>query len=354
MNLLVTGGAGFIGSNYVRHMLSVHPDYRIWNLDKLTYSGNLHTLHDVQANPRHSFIRGDICDRRKVRELLAEGIEAVVHFAAETHVDRSILDSTAFVKTNVLGTQCLFDAAREACVKRFVLVSTDEVYGSAAPGDKFTEENPLAPNSPYAASKAGADLLARAYFRTYHFPVTITRCSNNFGPYQYPEKFIPLIISRAVKGENIPVYGDGLQVRDWIHVSDHCTGVDAVLHHGREGEVYNFGAGNEWPNVEIVRQILKLLGQPESLVNYVQDRPGHDRRYAIATEKARRELNWVPQTTFEAGLEQTVVWYKTNKAWLMRVAAKGYRTYYRRHYDRRETMLSEVLDPGDKKQCASW
>ncbi len=287
MKLVVTGGAGFIGSNFVRHILARYPRYSIRNLDKLTYSGNLHTLRDVAKNKRHTFVRGDICDRRKVEQVL-KGADAVVHFAAESHVDRSILDSTAFIKTNVLGTQCLLDAARHAGIKRFVLVSTDEVYGSAPTGEKFTEQSHLAPNSPYAASKAGADLLARAYFRTYGFPVIITRCTNNYGPFQYPEKFIPLILSRAMQGESIPVYGDGLQIRDWIHVMDHCSGLDAVLHEGRDGEIYNLGAGNEWTNLDIARHILKLVGKSDSLLKYVQDRPGHDRRYALDSDKAGR------------------------------------------------------------------
>jgi dTDP-glucose 4,6-dehydratase len=349
MKLVVTGGAGFIGSNFVRQVLARHPDYSILNLDKLTYSGNLYTLRDVKANARHTFVRGDICDRRKVQEVLSGGVEAVVHFAAESHVDRSILGSAAFVKTNVLGTQCLLEATRAAGVRRFVLVSTDEVYGSAAPGEKFTEESCLAPNSPYAASKAGADLVARAYFRTYRFPVIITRCSNNYGPYQYPEKFLPLIITRAMRGESIPVYGDGQQVRDWIYVTDHCAALDIILHQGREGEVYNLGAGNEWTNVEIARRILQLLGKPESLLTYVQDRPGHDRRYALASEKVQRELGWVPETTLEAGLKQTVDWYLANGDWVRRVAARGYRSYYRQQYDRRDATLAGILKSGEKQ-----
>ena len=348
MKLVVTGGAGFIGSNFIRYVLAQHPRYTIRNLDKLTYSGNLHTLRDVERHRRHTFVRGDICDRRKVQEVL-KGADAVVHFAAETHVDRSILDSAAFVRTNVLGTQCLLDAARQAGVRRFVLVSTDEVYGSASSGEKFREDSHLAPNSPYAASKAGADLLARAQFRTFQFPVIITRCTNNYGPYQYPEKFIPLIIMRALQGENIPVYGDGLQVRDWIHVMDHCAGLDAVLHKGRDGEIYNLGAGNEWPNLEIARRILRLVGKPESLLTYVQDRPGHDRCYALDCEKAHRELGWTPRTTMEAGLQQTVDWYSSHADWVRHVAARGYRAYYRKHYERREATLAKVLDRGGKK-----
>jgi dTDP-glucose 4,6-dehydratase len=349
MKLVVTGGAGFIGSNFVRYVLAKHPHYSILNLDKLTYSGNLHTLRDVEADARHTFVRGDICGRRKVQEVLSNGVEAVVHFAAESHVDRSIMDSAAFVKTNVLGTQCLLDAARRAGIKRFVLVSTDEVYGSAPSGEKFTEESPLAPNSPYAASKACADLLARTYFRTYRFPVIITRCTNNYGPYQYPEKFIPLIITRATEGQSIPVYGDGLQVRDWIYVMDHCAALDVILHNGREGQIYNLGAGNEWPNVEIARRILQLLGKPESLLTFVQDRPGHDRRYALNSQKAQGELGWIPVTTFEEGLKKTVDWYLANSEWLGRVATRGYRSYYRKQYDRRDATLAEILDERGKK-----
>ncbi len=349
MKLMVTGGAGFIGSNFVRFILAKYPHYSVLNLDKLTYSGNLHTLEDVKAEARHIFVRGDICDRRKVQEVITKDVEAVVHFAAESHVDRSIIDSSAFVKTNVQGTQCLMDAARHAGVKRFILVSTDEVYGSASLGEKFTEESRLAPNSPYSASKAGADLLARAYFRTYRFPVIITRCTNNYGPYQYPEKFIPLLITQAVKGRSIPVYGDGLQVRDWIYVMDHCAALDAVLHKGREGEIYNLGAGMGWPNVEIARRILALLGKPESLLTYVQDRPGHDRRYALDIEKAQKELGWAPQTMIEDGLKRTVDWYLSAGAWVKRVAARGYRAYYRRQYDQRDSTLSGILNPGGRK-----
>jgi dTDP-glucose 4,6-dehydratase len=348
MKLVVTGGAGFIGSNFIRYILECHSRYSIRDLDKLTYSGNIHTLRDVEKNKRHTFVRGDIGDRRKAQEVL-KGVDAVVHFAAETHVDRSILDSTAFVKTNVLGTQRLLDAARHAGVKRFILVSTDEVYGSAPSGEKFTEESLIAPNSPYAASKAGADILARAYFRTYGFPVIITRCTNNYGPYQYPEKFIPLIITRALQGEKIPVYGDGMQIRDWIHVMDHCAGLDAVLHLGRDGEIYNLGAGNEWPNVDIARRILRLVGKPDSLLTYVQDRPGHDRRYALNSDKVEKELGWTPKITLEDGLKQTVEWYRSNGEWIRRVTAREYREYYHQQYDRRDSTMKKVLNRGGKK-----
>jgi dTDP-glucose 4,6-dehydratase len=332
MKLLVTGGAGFIGSNFVRYILNKYPGYAVLNLDKLTYSGNLDNLADLQANPHHSFSRIDICDRPRVHELFSQGVDAVVHFAAESHVDRSILEGTRFFKTNVLGTQCLLEAARRAKVGRFVQVSTDEVYGSAGQGEKFTEQTALAPNSPYAASKAGADLIARAYFRTYQFPVIITRCSNNYGPFQFPEKFIPLVVSRALSGQSIPVYGDGLQVRDWIHVDDHCAALDAVLHHGREGETYNIGAGNVRPNLEVARLVLQLLGKPESLLTFVQDRPGHDRRYALEARKIQEEVGWAPQTSFDAGLAATVQWYSTHRDWRERVLTRAYRSYYRRQY----------------------
>ncbi len=349
MKLLVTGGAGFIGSNFIRYILACHRGDSIVNLDKLTYSGNLQTLRDMENDRRYAFVRGDIGDRSKVRKILAAGFDAIVHFAAETHVDRSILNGSAFIQTNVLGTQCLMDAAREAGIKRFVLVSTDEVYGSAPAGKKFTEESPLAPNSPYAASKAGGDLWARAHFRTFRFPVIITRCTNNYGPYQYPEKFIPLMLTRAAKGQSIPVYGDGMQVRDWIWVKDHCAGLDAALRKGREGETYNFGAGNEWPNLEIARHLLRLLGKPESLLEFVQDRPGHDRRYALDSEKAHRELGWTPETGLEEGLKQTVDWYAQNADWVRHVESRGYRAYYRKQYDRRDLTLAKALAHGGRK-----
>ena len=332
-----------MGSNFVRWVLGKHPGDSVLNLDKLTYSGNLFTLRDLEKETRHTFMRGDICDRPKVQEALAQGVDVVIHFAAETHVDRSILDSSAFVKTNVLGTQCLLEAARQARVKRFVVVSTDEVYGSAPAGGWFNEESSLAPNSPYAASKASADLVARAYFRTYHFPVIIVRCTNNYGPYQYPEKFIPLIITRARAGRSLPVYGDGLQIRDWLYVMDHCAALESVLDRGREGEIYNLGAGNERTNLAIAKLILQLLGKPESLLTHVQDRPGHDRRYALDFGKARKELGWAPHTPLEEGLRQTVAWYLAHREWTRRVAARGYQSYCRKQYDQRDATLAEVL-----------
>jgi len=345
MKLAITGGAGFIGSNFVRYILEKYPSYSLLNLDKLTYSGNLENLADILENPRHQFLRIDICGREKLAEAFSEGVDAVVHFAAESHVDRSILDGSEFVKTNVLGTQCLLDAARQAGVQRFLHVSTDEVYGSAQDGEKFREDSMLAPNSPYAASKAASDLVARAYYRTYRFPVVVTRCSNNFGPYQFPEKFIPLLISRALENESIPIYGDGLQVRDWIFVRDHCRALDAVLHRGREGEVYNIGAGNEWPNLEIARQILRRLHKPDSLLKYVQDRPGHDRRYSIDFHKIASELGWNPETTFEEGLANTIRWYQTNAGWRNNIQNQAYRSYYREQYEQREETLAKALNP---------
>jgi len=353
MKLLITGGAGFIGSNFVRYILEKYPSYSVLNLDKLTYSGNLENLADVLPNARHLFVKADIGDREELTEAFSEGVDAVVHFAAESHVDRSILDGSEFVKTNVLGTQCLLEAARQAGVQRFVHVSTDEVYGSAAGGEQFREDSPLSPNSPYAASKAGSDLLARAYYQTYRFPVIVTRCSNNFGPYQFPEKFIPLLISRALENQSIPIYGDGLQVRDWIFVTDHCRALDAVLHHGREGEIYNIGAGNAWPNLLIARQILRWLHQPESLLESVQDRPGHDRRYSIDFQKITSELGWEPEATFEAGLAKTIEWYQTNDEWRNHIQNQAYRSYFREQYEDGGETLARVQNPGGVLPCAS-
>jgi dTDP-glucose 4,6-dehydratase len=353
MRLVITGGAGFIGSNFVRYMLRKYPACSILNFDKLTYSGNLENLEDVLGNPRHQFVQGDICNRDEVAQAFCQGVDAVVHFAAESHVDRSISDGSVFVRTNVLGTQCLLEAARQAGVQRFVHVSTDEVYGSAAEGEKFREDSPLAPNSPYAASKAASDLLARAYFQTYRFPVIVTRCSNNFGPYQFPEKFIPLLISRALENKSIPVYGDGLQVRDWIFVEDHCRALDAVLHRGREGETYNISAGNEWPNIEIARQILDLLHKPHSLLTHVQDRPGHDRRYSLDSSKIERELGWKAETGLKEGLTRTAEWYRANAGWRERVQNQAFRAYYHEQYERRDETLKRIQGPAGNLPCAS-
>jgi len=334
MKLLITGGAGFIGSNFIRYLLKEHLDWYIVNLDKLTYAGNLENLREVEDNPRYRFVRGDIADRELVDRLFKEEkFDAVANLAAESHVDRSILDPSPFIETNIKGTQVLLEAARQHGVKIFLQVSTDEVYGSLEPGDPpFTEESPLKPNSPYSASKAAADLLCRAYFRTYGVPVVITRCSNNYGPYQFPEKFIPVCITNALEGKPIPLYGDGLNIRDWIHVEDHCRALDLVLQKGRPGEVYNIGANNEHTNMEIVKTILKLMGKPESLITFVKDRPGHDRRYAIDAKKIRQELNWAPAREFMSSLKELIHWYTTNTSWWERVKSGEYREYARIWY----------------------
>ncbi|MCZ8513609.1 dTDP-glucose 4,6-dehydratase [Paenibacillus filicis] len=314
--LLVTGGAGFIGSNFVLYWMSRHPKDRLINYDLLTYAGNPESAASVAHLPNYRFVKGDVADSRALRKLLAEEpVDAVVHFAAESHVDRSISEPEAFVRTNVLGTQTLLETARQHGVRRFVHVSTDEVYGSLGETGLFTEHTPLAPNSPYAASKAGSDLLARAYFETYGFPVIITRCSNNYGPYQYPEKLIPMVITRALGNREVPVYGDGLNVRDWLHVEDHCAAIERVLEQGVPGQVYNVGGNNERTNIEIVKSILAELGKPESLIRYVADRLGHDRRYAMDASKLRRELGWQPRYSAQEGLKRTVAWYAGRKDW---------------------------------------
>jgi len=325
--MLVTGGCGFIGANFIRMELQSHPELAITNLDALTYAGNPDNLADLAGDSRYRFVHGDIADRAMVMKLIAEGgFDAVVHFAAESHVDRSIDDATPFLRTNVIGTQNLLDAARAAKVRRFVHVSTDEVYGTLGPDDPaFTEETPLTPNSPYSASKAGSDLLVRAAFHTHGMDVVTTRCSNNYGPYQFPEKLIPLFITNALADLPLPVYGDGMQVRDWIHVIDHCRGVDAALRKGRAGEVYNFGGHSERFNMDVTRAVLKLVGKPETLIKYVTDRLGHDRRYAVDCSKAESELGWSPSVTFETGLADTVAWYKANDAWVDRVKSGAYR-----------------------------
>jgi dTDP-glucose 4,6-dehydratase len=329
--ILVTGGCGFIGSNFVRYALGADPDVRVVNLDALTYAGNPDNLADLAEGPRYRFVKADVTDRAAVAAAL-EGVEAVVHFAAESHVDRSILDSGPFVRTNVLGTQVLLDAARARGVQRFLNVSTDEVYGSLGPTGAFTEETPLAPNSPYAASKAAADLLVRAYAHTFGMPCLITRCSNNYGPYQFPEKLIPLFISNLSRDEQVPVYGDGMQVRDWLHVRDHCAAIWTVWRQGRVGEVYNVGGRCEKTNLELTHALLAALGKPASLIKYVKDRPGHDRRYAIDCSKIERELGWRPTVTFEDGLRDTIRWYRDNAAWVERVRSGEYLKYYQRQY----------------------
>jgi dTDP-glucose 4,6-dehydratase len=335
MRLLITGGAGFIGSNFIRLILSSYPDYEVTNLDKLTYAGNLENLKDVSDSPRYRFIRGDICDRERVEEAIGRA-DAVVHFAAESHVDRSIHAAADFIQTNVLGTQVLLDAAREAKVSRFVLISTDEVMGSCEEGGYFTESSPLRPNSPYAASKAGAEHLARAARVTFGLDVVTTRASNNYGPYQFPEKLIPLMIANAMEDRELPVYGDGLNVRDWLYVEDCCRAIDAVFHRGRSGEVYNIGSRAERTNLEVVRTLLDLLGKPHSLIRFVTDRLGHDRRYATDPRKIEAELGWKPQETFESGMEKTVRWYKDNSEWVARARSGEYRSYYDEMYGARE------------------
>lgn len=330
--VLVTGGAGFIGSNFIRYMLQEHPEYTIINYDALTYAGNLENLADIENNPNYSFIKGDIRDKELVDRTLSAGIDFVVNFAAESHVDRSIEGPEIFVLTNILGTQVLLDAARKHGTAKFLQVSTDEVYGSLGPTGYFTEETPLAPSSPYSASKTSADLLVAAYHHTFGLPVNITRCSNNYGPYQFPEKLIPLMIGNALEDQALPVYGDGLNVRDWLHVRDHCRAIDVVLHRGKDGEVYNIGGNNERANIEIVKLILRELGKPESLIVYVKDRPGHDRRYAIDSTKIQRELGWTPEYTFERGIKETIRWYLDNRDWMAKVKSGDYQDYYRRMY----------------------
>ncbi|MFQ9696983.1 MAG: dTDP-glucose 4,6-dehydratase [Zhenhengia sp.] len=332
-NILVTGGAGFIGSNFIRYMLSEH-DYNIINLDLLTYAGNLENLQGLERNKRYTFIKGDIRDRKEIEKIFKTyKIDTVVNFAAESHVDRSIEEPELFITTNILGTQILLDIAKQYWKvipnnkyskefrdgTRFLQVSTDEVYGTLGEGGLFTERTPLAPNSPYSASKASADMMVRAYYETYGMPVSITRCSNNYGPYQFPEKLIPLMINNCLNNYPLPVYGDGMQVRDWLHVEDHCRAIDVVLHKGKIGEVYNIGGNNEKANIEIVKLIIKSLGKEESLIQYVADRPGHDRRYAIDNSKITKELGWAPKYTFDEGIKETIEWYLQNKEWLKKI-----------------------------------
>ena len=329
MKILVTGGAGFIGSNYVRHVLTAHRGDSVVNLDKLTYAGNLENLRDVEADPRYAFVRGDICDGAVVRAAM-RGVDAVVHFAAETHVDRSNLGADDFLRTNVTGTFTLLEAARELKIGRFLAVSTDEVYGSIAEG-AAREGDGLNPSNPYSASKAGADLLVRAYWTTHRLPVLITRSSNNFGPYQYPEKVIPLFVTNALEGKPLPLYGDGKNVRDWLYVLDNCAAIDLVLRQGRVGEIYNIGGSTEVENVTLTRRILSLLGRPESLITPVADRPGHDRRYALDSGKVKT-LGWAPASSFEGALAATVEWYRTHEAWWKPIKSGAFRQYYQTQY----------------------
>ncbi len=321
MKLLVTGGAGFIGSCFIRHVLDKHVEYEIINLDKLTYAGNIENLNDIKDDKRYTFIKGDICDKNLVNEIM-ENVDCVVNFAAESHVDRSIEGPEIFIETNVKGTLNLLQSALKNKIQRYLQVSTDEVYGSLGSEGYFYETTPLSPNSPYSASKAGADMLVRAYFETYKMPNLITRCSNNYGPYQYPEKLIPFFITKLLKGEKVPVYGDGLNVRDWLYVYDHCEAIDTVLNKGREGEVYNIGGHNEKTNLEITKLILDAMGKDESSIEYVKDRLGHDRRYAIANDKIQNELGWEPKIKFEDGIKLTIDWYLKNQAWINNILDK--------------------------------
>ena len=339
MTILVTGGAGFIGANFIYLELEKHPEDRIVCIDKLTYAGNIETLNEAMKSPNFRFVKGDICDREAVFKLFEEEtLDIVVNFAAESHVDRSIENPSIFLETNILGTQVLMDASRTYGVKRYHQVSTDEVYGDL-PLDRpdlfFTEETPLKTSSPYSSSKAGADLLVNAYHRTFGLPTTISRCSNNYGPYQFPEKLIPLMIANALKDQPLPVYGEGLNVRDWLYVEDHCKAIDLIIRHGKTGEIYNIGGHNEMKNIDIVKLICAALGKPESLITHVADRKGHDMRYAIDPAKIHRELGWLPETMFKEGIQKTIRWYLDNKAWWERIISGEYQNYYEKMYGQR-------------------
>ena len=338
MKILITGGAGFIGGNFVHFMLNKYPDYDIINLDLLTYAGNLETLKDIQDKPNYKFYKGDIANRKFIFDLFEkEQFDIVVNFAAESHVDRSITNPSIFVQTNVLGTQTLLDAAKEYNVKRYHQISTDEVYGDLPLDRKdlfFTEETPLHTSSPYSSSKASADLFVLAYHRTYGLPVTISRCSNNYGPYHFPEKLIPLIISRGLNDKSVPVYGKGENVRDWLHVKDHCSAIDLIIHKGKVGEIYNIGGHNERTNLEVVKTVLNQMNKPETLIDYVTDRPGHDRRYAINPEKIEKELGWKPNYSFDTGIKQTIEWYLNNREWWEHIINGEYQDYFQNQYEK--------------------
>ena len=340
MKLLVTGGAGFIGSNFIRQLLCSRSEVQIVNFDKLTYAGNPESLSDLASDARYRFVRGDITDNVAVADVFAQGFDAVVNFAAETHVDRSIEDATPFLRTNVGGVMCLLEAARKTRLPRFVHISTDEVYGSAPAGASFTEETLLDPRSPYAASKAAADHFVTSFANTYGVSAILLRCTNNYGPFQFPEKLIPLMIANAQENKSLPIYGDGLQERDWLYVEDYCRAIALTLERGQAGQVYNVSAGKPQPNLHIVRTILQLLGKPESLMQYVKDRPGHDRRYALDSSKIQRELGWKPLVSFEDGIRRTIDWYRSNGTWLEHARSGEYRNYYERHYTNRVETFS--------------
>jgi dTDP-glucose 4,6-dehydratase len=345
MRILVTGGAGFIGSNFIRCVLGAPEGYAVVNFDKLTYAGNLENLDSVTNGPNYLFIKGDICDPTAVEEAMT-ACDAVVHFAAESHVDRSIYEPAAAIETNVKGTFILLQVARKLQIPRFVHISTDEVYGDILPNTFADENSPLQPSSPYSSSKAASDLLVRSYVRTYGFPALITRSSNNYGPYQFPEKFLPLMITNALDDKPLPIYGDGKQQRDWLHVEDNCRGVIAVLEKGRTGEVYNLGGVDVEENLSIARRLLRIMGKPESLLSYVKDRPGHDRRYALKCEKMECELGWKPRIPLDEGLRQTIDWYRTNTNWVAGVRGGEYSKYYQKYYENRDSSLHAIAEVG--------
>jgi dTDP-glucose 4,6-dehydratase len=347
MKLFVTGGAGFIGSNFIRHVLGIGKQYAVVNYDKLTYAGNLANLESVATDPRYAFIKGDICDTPAVEAAMA-GCDAVVHFAAESHVDRSIYEPSAAIETNVTGTFVLLQIARKLQIKRFVHISTDEVYGDILPNQFADENSPIQPSSPYSASKAASDLLVRSYVRTYDFPGLITRSSNNYGPYQFPEKFLPLLIANALENKPLPIYGDGKQQRDWLHVEDNCRGILAVLERGRIGEIYNIGGLDIEENLTMARRLLRAMGKPDTLLSYVKDRPGHDRRYALKCDKMARELGWKPAVSLDEGLRKTIDWYKQNTAWVAAVRGGDYRSYYEKYYENRDSSLHAIAEPGPR------